>query len=56
MNMPKGVEPEFTEGPTDWLSKARAFAHAKVASEGWGDEDIDRIIKEERKAVQRPIR
>ena len=38
--------------PDDWLSKARKFSRAKVAAEGWTDEDIDRIIKEERKAVQ----
>ena len=38
--------------PDDWLSKARKFARAKVEAEGWSDADIDRIIKEERKAVQ----
>jgi hypothetical protein len=38
--------------PDDWLSKARKFARAKVIAEGWSDADIDRIIKEERKAVQ----
>lgn len=38
--------------PDDWLSKARKFARAKVVAEGWSDADIDRIIKEERKAVQ----
>lgn len=42
------IEPESD----DWLSKARQFSRAKVAAEGWSDEDIDRIIKEERKAVQ----
>jgi hypothetical protein len=30
----------------------RKFARAKVAAEDWSDEDIDRIIKEERRAVQ----
>jgi len=43
------IEPDE---PDDWLSKTRKFARAKVAAEGWSDEDIDRIIKEERKAVQ----
>jgi hypothetical protein len=28
---------------------------AKVVAQGWRDEDIDRIIKEEREAVQRQI-
>jgi hypothetical protein len=43
------IEPDE---PDDWLSKARKFARAKVAAESWSDADIDRIIKEERKAVQ----
>lgn len=43
------VEPEE---PDDWIAKARKFARPKVIAEGWSDEDIDRIIKEERKAVQ----
>jgi hypothetical protein len=43
------IEPDE---PDDWLSKARKFARAKVAAEGWSDADIDRIIKEERNAVQ----
>jgi hypothetical protein len=43
------IEPDE---PDDWLSKVRKFARAKVAAEGWSDADIDRIIKEERKAVQ----
>lgn len=42
------IEPDE---PDDWLAKARKFARAKVAAEGWSEEDIDRIIKEERKAV-----
>jgi hypothetical protein len=36
----------------DWISKARAYARPKVIAEGWSDTDIDRIIKEERRAVQ----
>ena len=43
------IEPDE---PDDWLSQARKFTRAKVAAEGWSDADIDRIIKEERKAVQ----
>ena len=38
--------------PDDWIAKARRFARPKVIAEGWTDQDIDRIIKEERKAVQ----
>jgi hypothetical protein len=37
--------------PDDWIAKARKFARPKVLAEGWTDTDIDRIIKEERKAV-----
>jgi hypothetical protein len=46
------VEPA---GRGDWLEQARSFARAKVVAEGWTDDDIDRIIKEERKAVQSQI-
>jgi hypothetical protein len=45
------IEPEE---PDDWIARARKFARPKVIAEGWTDEDIDRIIKEERKAVQPP--
>ncbi len=38
--------------PDDWISKARAYSRPKVVAEGWSDADIDRITKEERKAVQ----
>ncbi len=58
----RGVAPEQRvtitiepDEPDDWLSKARRFARAKIAAEGWSDEDIDRIIKEERKAIQPQI-
>jgi hypothetical protein len=40
--------------PNDWIAKARKFARRKVLAEGWSDADIDRIIKEERKAVHHP--
>lgn len=43
------IEPDE---PDDWIAKARKFARPKVIAEGWSDADIDRIIKEERKAVQ----
>ena len=43
------IEPDE---PDDWVAKARRFARPKVIAEGWADADIDRIIKEERKAVQ----
>lgn len=38
--------------PDDWLTEAREFARPKVAAEGWSDADIDRVIEEEREAVQ----
>lgn len=43
------IEPD---APNDWITKARRFARAKVIAEGWSDTDIDRLIKEERDAVQ----
>ena len=43
------IEPDE---PDDWISKARKFARPKVIAEGWTDADIDRIIEEEREAVQ----
>lgn len=58
----RGVAPEQRvtitiepDEPDDWITKARQFARPKVIAEGWSDDDIDRIIKEERKAVQ-PLR
>jgi hypothetical protein len=47
------IEPDE---PDDWIAKARRFARPKVLAEGWTDAEIDRIIKEERKAVQSQIR
>lgn len=43
------IEPDE---PDDWLAKARKFARSKVIAEGWTDAEIDRIIDEEREAVQ----
>jgi hypothetical protein len=45
------IEPDE---PDDWITKARKFARPKVIAEGWSDADVDRVIKEERKAV-RPL-
>jgi hypothetical protein len=43
------IEPDESD---DWIAKARKFARPKVIAEGWTDADIDRLIKDERKAVQ----
>ena len=40
------------EEPDGWIAKARRFARPKVIAEGWTDGDIDRVIEEEREAVQ----
>lgn len=37
--------------PEGWLAEARRFSRPLVIAEGWSDDDIDKIIKEERKAV-----
>ena len=37
--------------PDDWLAEARRYSRPLVIAEGWSDEDIDRIINEEREAV-----
>jgi hypothetical protein len=36
----------------DWVAESRKFSRPKVVAEGWTDEDIDRIIDEERETVQ----
>ena len=38
--------------PDDWLAEVRRFARPRVIAKGWSDADIDRIIEEERDAVQ----
>ena len=38
--------------PDDWLTEVRRFARPRVIAKGWPDADIDRIIEEERDAVQ----
>jgi hypothetical protein len=47
------IEPD---APDDWITRARSFARPKVIAEGLSDADIDRLIKDERKAVQPLIR
>jgi hypothetical protein len=52
----RGVAPDqpvmITIEPDDWLAEVRRYARPRVIAEGWTDEDIDRIIDEEREAVQ----
>jgi hypothetical protein len=38
--------------PDDWLAEVRRFTRPRVAAQGWSDADVDRIIDEERDAVQ----
>jgi len=55
----RGLAPDqrviITIEPDDWLSKARAFSRPLIEAEGWTDEDIDRIIDEEREQVAREL-
>ena len=52
----RGISPDqrimITIEPDDWLSEARKFARTQVIAEGWTDVEIDRLIDEERTAVQ----
>jgi hypothetical protein len=52
----RGVAPErrvtITIEPYDWLADVRRHARPRVIAKGWSDADIDRIIEEERDAVQ----
>jgi hypothetical protein len=41
-----------TSEPDDWITRARRYTRPLVEAEGWSDEDIDRVIEEERAAVQ----
>lgn len=49
-------EPAFIESTagqvSDWLAEVRQFTRPRVIGQGWSDTDIDRIIDEERDAVQ----
>jgi hypothetical protein len=42
----------ITIEPDDWLAEVRRFTRPHVVAEGRSDADIDRIIDEERDAVQ----
>jgi hypothetical protein len=42
----------ITIEPDDWLAEVRRFARPRVIAKGWSDADIDRVIEEEREAVQ----
>jgi hypothetical protein len=53
----RGVSPDqrvmvIALEPDDWVTEARKFSRPKVVADGWTDKDIDRIIDEEREAVQ----
>jgi len=52
----RGISPNqrimITIEPDDWLAEARKFARTRVVAEGWTDADIDKLIDEERSAVQ----
>ncbi|MSP02210.1 MAG: hypothetical protein EXR07_14340 [Acetobacteraceae bacterium] len=59
----RGIAPEQQvtivippDEPDDWLAAARRFARPKVIAAGWTDDDIDRIIDEERQAVQSQLK
>ncbi len=52
----RGIAPDqhvtITIEPDDWLAEVRRFTRPRVIAQGWSDADIDRIIDEERDAVQ----
>ncbi len=52
----RGIAPNqrvmITIEPDDWLAEVRRFTRPRITAEGWTDADIDRIIEEEREAVQ----
>jgi hypothetical protein len=51
-----GIAPDqhvtITIEPNDWLTEVRRSTRPRVIANGWSDADIDRIIDEERDAVQ----
>jgi len=51
LGVPPGQRVTITIEPDDWLTQARDFSRPLVEAAGWSDEDIDRIIDEEREAV-----
>ena len=54
----RGITPDqhvtITVEPDDWLTEVRRIVRPSVIAQGWSDADIDRIIDEERSAVQPP--
>jgi hypothetical protein len=42
--------------PDDWLTRARAEMRKRVEAVGLSDEDIDRLIKEARRAANKEMR
>lgn len=46
----------ITIEPDDWLAEVRRVAQPRVAAKGWSDAQIDRVIEEEREAVQPELR
>jgi len=54
----RGITPDqhvtITVEPDDWLTEVRRIVRPRVIAQGWSDADIDRIIDEERSAVQPP--
>jgi len=52
----RGIAPDrhvtITIEPDDWLAEVRKFTRPRVIAQGWSDAGIDRIIDEERDAVQ----
>jgi hypothetical protein len=52
----RGIAPDrhvtITIEPDDWLAEVRKVTRPRVIAQGWSDADIDRIIDEERDAVQ----
>jgi hypothetical protein len=52
----RGIAPDrhvtVTVEPDDWLAEVRRFTRPRVIAQGRSDADIDRIIDEEREAVQ----
>jgi hypothetical protein len=51
-----GIAPDqhvtVTIEPNDWLTEVRRSTRPHVIANGWSDADIDRIIDEERDALQ----
>lgn len=52
----RGIDPDqpvtITIEPENWLAEVRRVARPWIIAQGWSDEDIDRVIEEERDAVQ----